>query len=98
VVCRVEAEPQHVRLHDAHPAPESSPEPGDPGRVELDGGDLAVALGEPARQGTVAGTEFQDGPGRYQRRDTCDHAAVDEEVLSEFVTAAERAAGCRGHG
>jgi hypothetical protein len=97
VVCRVEAEPEHVGLHDADPAPEGPPEPGDAGRIELDGHDVAVAGREPAGQGAVTGTELEDGTGWHQRGDARHHAAVDEEVLTEFVRTTEGTAGGRWH-
>lgn len=94
----VEAEPEHVGLHDADPTTEGPSEPGDPTRVELDSGDWVGTDGEQPRQRTVTGAELQDRAGRHQRGDAGDDAPIDEEVLTELMTAANAAAGGRGHG
>ncbi|GAA1243429.1 hypothetical protein GCM10009609_03590 [Pseudonocardia aurantiaca] len=88
MVRAVEPEPQHVGVHDPDTVTERAAEVRDAAGVQLDGGDRAGPGGELPRQGAVTGAEFEDGPGRNQPRDARDHAPVDEEVLTEFVAAA----------
>jgi hypothetical protein len=93
VVPLVEPEPQHVRVDDAHPTAVRTPQGGDPPGVDFDNDDGVGANDEQPRQGAVAGTELDDGPGRHEPREAGCDAAVDEEVLTEFVTTADVAAG-----
>jgi hypothetical protein len=99
VVHTVEAEPQHVVVHHANARAEHPAEPGNPHRVQLDGGDRARAVGQLPRQGAVSGPELEDRARRDQLGDAGGDPPLDEEILAELVAAADRTMrNGRGHG
>ncbi|MBM7832802.1 hypothetical protein JOE59_003507 [Agromyces cerinus] len=75
--------------------PELTTERVGPAPVDLKRGEGPAERGEFARDRTAAGAELDDRAARRgrQRDEPFDDAAIDQEVLAEFVPAAERRRG-----